>query len=315
MITHKKENLITPLTYKVDEYIPKPKPKPKEDPKKLKAEKAQELYYMLKSQQFVQKPQKMHSPKRHTGGSYERLEKKKLLKQKLQRDQAFEHKKKQALNENKNRLKEDINSMEKISMVAFKEFHSQINIYNKYYSNYIGDEMDIKEVNKEDLNISENPRYQNITQRYTYKQLLNYQPPENHSRSKNKELEKYLIKPEQLEVKRLQELSQQVNPKLVGDFEQQFFYLVKENDIQQIRNELIHEPALVNIQDISGQTPLHWAAKKNNYDLCVELISRGANVFIRDIIGRSARDVANKFDRFKIAKLIQQEEMRCNLTN
>ena len=49
MITHKKENLITPLTYKVDEYIPKPKPKPKEDPKKLKAEKAQELYYMLKS--------------------------------------------------------------------------------------------------------------------------------------------------------------------------------------------------------------------------------------------------------------------------
>ena len=48
-------------------------------------------------------------------------------------------------------------------MVAFKEFHSQINIYNKYYSNYIGDEMDIKEVNKEDLNISENPRYQNIT--------------------------------------------------------------------------------------------------------------------------------------------------------
>ena len=67
------------------------------------------------------------------------------------------------MNENKNRLKEDINSMEKISMVAFKEFHSQINIYNKYYSNYIGDEMDIKEVNKEDLNISENPRYQNIT--------------------------------------------------------------------------------------------------------------------------------------------------------
>lgn len=73
---------------------------------------------------------------------------------KRMREQLFQQRKKVLLQENQLRMVRDLRNLEKISVSAFSEFRDQLNLYNKYYTNYIGSEMRLKEVHHEDLNLS-----------------------------------------------------------------------------------------------------------------------------------------------------------------
>jgi ankyrin repeat protein len=62
-------------------------------------------------------------------------------------------------------------------------------------------------------------------------------------------------------------------------------------------------PKVVNSQDKLMRTPLHWACKRG-YDQVVEiLVDFGADVTIKDHIGRSCKDIAQEKQNIKVFKV------------
>ena len=56
-------------------------------------------------------------------------------------------------------------------------------------------------------------------------------------------------------------------------------------------------PQFINCQDEEGNSVLHYAAFKGNYDIVVELIENGANIYMRNFMGLSVMHMSAQGDR------------------
>ena len=66
------------------------------------------------------------------------------------------------------------------------------------------------------------------------------------------------------------------------------------SDHRSVAELLITQKANIDAVDCSGQTPLHWAIRGDNFDITTLLVERGANLDIQDTKGRTALDLALK---------------------
>ena len=64
----------------------------------------------------------------------------------------------------------------------------------------------------------------------------------------------------------------------------------------------------INLQDKSGNTPLHLACQNNHKDTVSVLLHNGANTKIKNIIGQSVLNIAEADDKPEILELLQQKE-------
>ena len=70
---------------------------------------------------------------------------------------------------------------------------------------------------------------------------------------------------------------------------------------------------LLNIQDKLGQSALHWAAKRGNYDVAELLIFLGADVQLKDNIKRDAEDVGINENNMNIVEIIRMKKNKMNI--
>lgn len=82
----------------------------------------------------------------------------------------------------------------------------------------------------------------------------------------------------------LQELEQKIVKKDIGLLESDWFHLARANDVGGMRFLLINYPGVLNNRDSTGQTALHWGAKRNYYDMCWELVNLKCDVFLQDYV-------------------------------
>ena len=77
---------------------------------------------------------------------------------------------------------------------------------------------------------------------------------------------------------------------------------------------LIKNGAETNITDFDGSTPLHYAAKNNNVELCTLLLDNGANVNAADNTGQTPLHLAiSSFEDIKDENTKNQNTILCNL--
>jgi uncharacterized protein len=78
---------------------------------------------------------------------------------------------------------------------------------------------------------------------------------------------------------------------------------------------LIDGNADVNVQNMFGETPLHWAAQKGNCSITALLLINGANSYIADngrsdcslnIVGQITKLIINSFEQKEIGQSIGQ---------
>jgi hypothetical protein len=110
------------------------------------------------------------------------------------------------------------------------------------------------------------------------------------SKKEYKKLTKKTIKKLENERKELKDLSPELKKPHAKAPE--FFYEIKKGNEEKVFGMLIKHPELVKEQDSTGQTGLHWACRRSNTSLVKMLIQNGANILTRDMIGRTAEDIA-----------------------
>ncbi|CAD8151459.1 unnamed protein product [Paramecium octaurelia] len=310
---------VTPETFvhKVEnDYFIKKKPNPDlRTHKKKQNEQDFELYQNLKdlrnNNQLIQNKQGSLKIINPLSKQINMMETKKQQQEKKMRETQFQLKKKSMLNENQQKLQSDLKNLDKISVSAFKDFKEQVNLYNKYYSNTIGTEPEIRDIQYEDLNIP----YQFVDNgsRYTYREILNHEIPEinyqnGQAQTIMETISQLKFSEEQLENKLLNRLKQHVVVRQLDQMENDYLTAIRNNDLSSLKLMLISDGTLIQTKDFIGQTGLHLAAKRNYYDICQELINYQVDVFAIDYGSRTARQMAEKYNYFKVAKLIQMEE-------
>lgn len=125
--------------------------------------------------------------------------------------------------------------------------------------------------------------------------LLNYsEMDEKNLKAKKdyKALTKKDIKKVELEREDLQELEQELkNPHKKSS---EFFKAIKDGDDKKLIILLKEFPELVRECDSTGQTGLHWAARRRLFKIAEVLVRAGANIMAKDMVGRRAEDIARK---------------------
>jgi hypothetical protein len=105
-------------------------------------------------------------------------------------------------------------------------------------------------------------------------------------------------------------LSKGADPNLEVDDKSTLEWAVR-NDQERIARLLIEFGADVNKPDNKGNTPLISAAELNNLEMCKILVDRGADVFQKNLKGKSARDFAINYGESPAYKyLILMEKQR-----
>jgi ankyrin repeat protein len=66
----------------------------------------------------------------------------------------------------------------------------------------------------------------------------------------------------------------------------------------------------VNSRDISGNTPLMWAVKRNKPDIVAFLLQNGANPYVCDYLGFAPIDVATAQDYKQITELLERHKTK-----
>jgi len=67
---------------------------------------------------------------------------------------------------------------------------------------------------------------------------------------------------------------------------------VKEGADSEVDLMLFENKNFAHIRDMMNETPLHWAAKRG-YDKMVQLLCKyGGDIFVKDLAGRTPKDVA-----------------------
>ena len=71
---------------------------------------------------------------------------------------------------------------------------------------------------------------------------------------------------------------------------------------------LIAKKAAVNMQDRNDNTPLHYACQHNYYDIVADLLRAGADPRLKNKLGQTPEDIAEKEDHGEIVELLKEGE-------
>lgn len=79
-----------------------------------------------------------------------------------------------------------------------------------------------------------------------------------------------------------------------------------DGDINKVK-ELVAKGADVNIKDSFESTPLHFALRKQNYDIAKLLIEKGADVNVKDKEGKTPLKIAIEMNNDDIANFLRSK--------
>lgn len=151
------------------------------------------------------------------------------------------------------------------------------------------------------LELSESPTPYDLRSRNLQKDINSAQKLLNYSEMKEKNqkakkdfkvLTKKDIKKVEIEREDLHELELEIKKTHIKSSE--FFKAIKDGDDKKLINLLKEFPELVRECDSTGQTGLHWAARRRLYKVAEILIRAGTNIMAKDMVGRRAEDIARK---------------------
>ena len=74
------------------------------------------------------------------------------------------------------------------------------------------------------------------------------------------------------------------------------------------RGELCGKPAVVNVADSGGRTPLHYAAAGGNIDAAVVILNSGGDLEAQDIDGWKAKQLAEFFGHLNVVEYLYRKE-------
>jgi hypothetical protein len=89
-----------------------------------------------------------------------------------------------------------------------------------------------------------------------------------------------------------------------------YFQVVKAGNAKELRELLSKDSGLVQLTESVGMTGLHWAAKRNQMKIANILISYGCPISTKDIFGRTALDIAKKFNYPELIHLFSSQTMK-----
>ena len=107
---------------------------------------------------------------------------------------------------------------------------------------------------------------------------------------------------------KLELFEQHVKP---SESEINYFKFIKTNNEKDLNFLLIKEPGIIKSVDCLGMTGLHWAGKRNLVEIGKLLISFGTDIFQRDLLNRSCKDIAKKSKSREFVKMLN--DTLCNL--
>jgi len=88
---------------------------------------------------------------------------------------------------------------------------------------------------------------------------------------------------------------------------QEFFKLVKSENVESVLVELSKNKNLANEVDNLKETPLHWAVKRNNEVLVGILLAHDANPDAKDLLERNPNDLARKHHYYNLLSLMESK--------
>ncbi len=84
-------------------------------------------------------------------------------------------------------------------------------------------------------------------------------------------------------------------------------------DLKKVKNIIEKDPSQINIQDISGWTPLHLASGKGHIEIVEFLLNHGADIELENILGKRPLWLAAKFGRYETIKTLLEHGAAVNL--
>lgn len=100
-----------------------------------------------------------------------------------------------------------------------------------------------------------------------------------------------------------------------SEYAQRYFEAVKQRDTAEVGRLLAMEKKLVNVKDFTGQTALHWAAKRNDLEMVKVLKAAGADVNATDMTMRTPLFVAARKDFSSIVSFLLENGADRKLTS
>jgi ankyrin repeat protein len=137
------------------------------------------------------------------------------------------------------------------------------------------------------------------------KRLINYEDLESKKqkvRKEYKQLTKKDIKRVEDEREDLLDLGMSFNQN--HSMAKEFFYQVKKGDEAKIALIIKEFPEIVKEVDGTGQTALHWAARRRFINIVKGLLMCGVNPMAKDMVGRRAEDIARAKKFVDVSELL-----------
>ena len=94
-----------------------------------------------------------------------------------------------------------------------------------------------------------------------------------------------------------------------------FFRLIKSNNLEGVKKLIKLNPNVVNETDGLGMNGLHWAIKRHLLQMAKVLIDSKSSITSTDILGRTAQDLAKSSHNPEMQHLISEVLFKHNLTH
>lgn len=94
-----------------------------------------------------------------------------------------------------------------------------------------------------------------------------------------------------------------------------FFRLIKSNHLEGVKKLIKLNPNIVNETDGMGMNGLHWAIKRDLFQMAKILIDSKSSIVSTDILGRTAQDLAKSSSDPEMKHLISEALLKHNLTH
>jgi membrane-bound lytic murein transglycosylase MltF len=102
-----------------------------------------------------------------------------------------------------------------------------------------------------------------------------------------------------------QELTRAISPAYRSSHSKELFASLRTGETRRVKEILKFHPKLAHEVDSTMQTPLHWATRRNNYEVMRLLLNLGANPKADDLVGRTPFDIAKHKRHVAASRLLE----------